>query len=118
MAEDKDAGVNGDVYYSLGAEHSSKFTIDATSGQVSTTTRLRGEVGALYRLTVVAHDRGSPAKSSTGFVEVRTSSAQVASLHFDNSSYTVNIPEHSPVDTVITKVCGSVENLWYFPIML
>ena len=108
VAEDKDAGVNGEIYYGLGADHSSEFSIDATSGEISTSTRLRGEVGALYRLTVLAHDRGSPSKSSTGFVEVRTSSAQVASLHFENSSYTVYIPEHAPVDTVITKVGNNV----------
>ena len=106
VAEDKDAGVNGVIYYSL-ADHNAEFDIDAASGEITTATRLRGEVGALYRLTVVAHDRGSPSKSSTGFVEVRTSSAQVASLHFENSTYSVYIPEHSDVDTVITKVCGS-----------
>ena len=104
VADDKDLGANGDIYYSL-ADHNDEFSIDAASGEISTSSRLRGEIGALYRLTVVAHDRGSPnPKSSTGFVEVRTSSAQVASLHFDNSTYTVYIPEHSPVDFDITKV--------------
>ena len=103
VAEDKDAGVNGAIYYSL-ADHNAEFHVDPSSGEITTLTRLRGEVGALYRLTVVAHDRGTPSKTSTGFVEVRTSSAQVASLHFENSTYTVYIPEHSAVDTVITKV--------------
>ena len=107
VAEDKDSGVNGAIYYSLSDHNAAEFSIDASTGEITTATRLRGEVGALYRLTVVAHDRGTPSKSSTGFVEVRTSSTQVASLHFDNSSYTVYIPEHSPVDTVITKV-------WFF----
>ena len=103
VAEDKDLGANGDIYYSLGDDNS-QFSIEAATGQISTSSRLSGEPGAAYRVTVVAHDRGSPPKSSTGFVEVRTSSAHVASLHFDNSTYAVYIPEHSPVDSVITKV--------------
>ena len=42
VAEDKDAGANGDIYYSLSPSDHALFDIDAATGQISTKARLTG----------------------------------------------------------------------------
>ncbi|CAL4132582.1 unnamed protein product, partial [Meganyctiphanes norvegica] len=61
-ASDPDKGKNKKVVYSI--EGNSIFTIDSDSGIVSATQSLDRESQAMYNITVLATDRGTPPLAS------------------------------------------------------
>lgn len=79
MADDPDAGSNGEVKYSLaevdveGAEGGGAvpFAVDAHSGWVTTTAALDRETRAEYRLALTARDAGAQARVARGSLVVR-----------------------------------------------
>lgn len=76
MADDPDAGSNGEVRFALGegegaATEGLPFAVEAETGWVRTTRALDRETRAEYRVPLLATDGGAPARSARGTLVVR-----------------------------------------------
>lgn len=71
FARDLDAGLNGEIEYSLTDNPSSKFLkIGRTTGVIQTARELDRETLDFLRFSVVATDKGDPPMSSDTLVEI------------------------------------------------
>ncbi|XP_063241640.1 protein dachsous [Bacillus rossius redtenbacheri] len=106
-AHDADQGANSEVVYSLVNEPAGgKFRINPTSGAVSAASSLAPDSGRLFRLRVLARDKGNPPQSSTGLVEIRVGDGPEAGarLHFQNSTYRAQLEEGAARGTEVLQV--------------
>lgn len=107
-ATDADYGTNAEIVYSLveGSKFWTKFRINPNTGALSATQSLASENGKLIHLEVLARDKGNPPQSATGLIELRVGDMPegTATLHFQNSSYTVSLMENAPVGKEILQV--------------
>lgn len=105
-ARDADLGPNGEVTYALGegGKFAGLFRVHPSTGVVSATSSL--SQGGLYRLEVIARDKGEPALGASGLVEIRVgeSSLERPALKFQNESYDVVVQENSPPGTDIAQL--------------
>nr|XP_022911091.1 cadherin-related tumor suppressor [Onthophagus taurus] len=71
-ASDRDQGTNGSVTYNLHPivqqKYPDTFSLDSSTGQLTTTSKLDREKISLYEVGVVAKDQGVPQRSSTATV--------------------------------------------------
>lgn len=102
-ATDTDADDNGRIRYSFSTA-SQFFKIDSTTGVVKTRSLLGPAAAEVHRLNVLAVDQGSPAKSSTGLVEIHVGSALGGILRFTNLTYNVHITEGARFGEHLTRV--------------
>ncbi|KAJ3658411.1 hypothetical protein Zmor_010149 [Zophobas morio] len=97
-AKDADQGTNSEIVYSLVNDGSySKFRINPNTGILTATQSLASENGKVVHINILATDKGNPPRSSTGLVEIIVGDILEGApqLRFQNSSYLVNIPEHT-----------------------
>ncbi|XP_047675338.1 protocadherin alpha-C2-like isoform X4 [Tachysurus fulvidraco] len=108
-AVDPDIGVNSiKTYYLSDSDH---FSIEIQTGRDgSKFTDLilkkpldREEVG-VHNLILTAVDGGVPARSGTASIIVRVLDTNDNAPHFDKDSYTINIPENSPIGSLVVKL--------------
>ncbi|KAE9550699.1 hypothetical protein FO519_006082, partial [Halicephalobus sp. NKZ332] len=105
FATDSDEGENGNIVYSLEDGEGSKFLqIDPDSGVISTRTKLDREEKSLFRINVIATDKGSPPKSSQALVEVIVIDVNDNSPKFEEKFYNFTVLENTTIPTVIGKV--------------
>lgn len=102
-AADADEEDNGRLRYSFSTA-SQYFKIDSVSGEVKTRSLLGPAAADVHRLNVLAVDLGSPAKSSTGLVEIRVGSALGGILRFTNLTYNVHIMEGAQYGEQLMRV--------------
>ena len=100
-ASDNDSGINREVVFSLDPPNS-QFSLNSTSGELTVAATLDRESIAGYNLTVVATDRGSPPLSSNVTVRITVLDINDNAPRFDQSEYTIHIPEDFAVDSVVT----------------
>ncbi|XP_040218004.1 protocadherin-15 isoform X2 [Rana temporaria] len=102
-ATDPDAGVNGQVRYSL-ANLNNIFRI-TTNGSIYTSVKLDREVRDTYELTVEATD-SAPAdpRRSTITLTITVTDIDDNSPVFTNTSYSVSVPENMLPGTVFLQV--------------
>ncbi|XP_053960463.1 protein dachsous [Anastrepha ludens] len=99
-ATDVDVGMNGEVLYSLGnnADEATrnKFRINPNTGVVSTTQSLASESGRLLHIEVVARDKGNPARTAFGLIELRVGDVAIGTpvLRFQNDTYRLKFREN------------------------
>jgi hypothetical protein len=64
------------------------------------------ESGKLFHLEVLARDKGNPPQSATGLIEIKVGESPegAATLRFQNSSYTVHLPENAPIGREVAQV--------------
>lgn len=86
---------------------STHFAIDERTGVITNKQRLDFESSPEYNFTLVAHDAGIPPLSSTAQVTVTLINVNDQSPVFASKSYTTQIPEHSPVGTVVLTVSAT-----------
>lgn len=106
-AEDQDEGTNADIVFSFVNEPSSnKFRINPNTGIVTAASSLAMESGKLFHLEVLARDKGNPPQSATGLIEIKVGESPegAATLRFQNSSYTVQLPENAPIGREVAQV--------------
>ncbi len=102
LAFDADTGVNGEIMYSIiSGDPIGKFTIDPTSG-VITTTRPLFENENIF-LSVLASDRGLPPLSSSVEVNITIILVNNPPVFFP-ASYSANISVHTPIGTTVLRV--------------
>uniref|UniRef100_A0A8C9WMA7 Protocadherin-16 n=1 Tax=Scleropages formosus TaxID=113540 RepID=A0A8C9WMA7_SCLFO len=110
-ATDQDFGVSGEVEYRIIAgDPDGDFHLDSRSGVLATSRPLDQESRSKYMLTVVAQDHGSPSLSGTATVEVTILDVNDNSPKFEQSSYTVEIPEDASVGSLVLEVTATDED--------
>ncbi|NXB75958.1 PCD15 protein, partial [Donacobius atricapilla] len=101
-ATDADAGVNGQVHYSL-ANFNNLFRI-TSNGSIYTAVKLNREVRDYYELIVEATDGAVDPRRSTLTLAVKVLDIDDNSPVFTNASYTVCVPENLPPGTVFLQL--------------
>ncbi|XP_063020148.1 protocadherin-15 isoform X1 [Melospiza melodia melodia] len=101
-ATDADAGVNGQVHYSL-ANFKNLFRI-TSNGSIYTAVKLNREVRDHYELIVEATDGAVDPRRSTITLAIKVLDIDDNSPVFTNASYTVCVPENLPPGTVFLQL--------------
>ncbi|NWS31998.1 PCD15 protein, partial [Polioptila caerulea] len=101
-ATDADAGVNGQVHYSL-ANFNNLFRI-TSNGSIYTAVKLNREVRDSYELIVEATDGAPDPRRSTLTLAIKVLDIDDNSPVFTNASYTVCVPENLPPGTVFLQL--------------
>ncbi|XP_007470377.1 PREDICTED: protocadherin-15, partial [Lipotes vexillifer] len=101
-ATDADAGINGQVHYSLG-NFNNLFRI-TSNGSIYTRVKLNREVRDYYELVVVATDGAVHPRHSTLTLAIRVLDIDDNSPVFTNSTYTVVVEENLPAGTSFLQV--------------
>uniref|UniRef100_A0A1I8NR21 Protocadherin-like wing polarity protein stan n=1 Tax=Stomoxys calcitrans TaxID=35570 RepID=A0A1I8NR21_STOCA len=105
-ASDPDIGLNGRIKYLLSDRdvEDGSFVVDPTSGTIRTNKNLDRESVAIYHLTAIAVDKGSPAMSSTVEVQIRLEDVNDSPPTFPSDKITLYVPENSPVGSVVGEI--------------
>ncbi|XP_021237554.1 protocadherin-15 isoform X1 [Numida meleagris] len=101
-ATDPDAGVNGQVHYSL-ANFRNLFRI-TSNGSIYTAVKLNREVRDYYELIVEATDGAVDPRRSTLTLAIKVLDIDDNSPVFTNASYAVSVPENLPPGTVFLQI--------------
>ncbi|XP_061229803.1 protocadherin-15 isoform X1 [Neopsephotus bourkii] len=101
-ATDPDAGVNGQVHYSL-ANFNNLFRI-TSNGSIYTAVKLNREVRDYYELIVEATDGAVDPRRSILTLAIKVLDIDDNSPVFTNASYTVCVPENLPPGTVFLQI--------------
>ncbi|NWZ92080.1 PCD15 protein, partial [Nesospiza acunhae] len=101
-ATDADAGVNGQVHYSL-ANFNNLFRI-TSNGSIYTAVKLNRELRDHYDLVVEATDGAVDPRRSTLTLAITVLDIDDNSPVFTNASYTVCVPENLPPGTVFLQL--------------
>ncbi|XP_028459003.1 protocadherin-15 isoform X1 [Perca flavescens] len=101
-ATDSDAGVNGQVRYRI-VNHPDLFIISA-NGSIYTRVPLDRELRSQYELVVEASDGAVDPRRTALTLLIQITDIDDNSPVFSQQTYTVNVPENSPVGTVILKL--------------
>ena len=113
-AVDHDQGTNGSISYMFDGEMDQRypgiFAIDASTGRVTTKTKLDREVMPEYEIRVVARDHGNPPLSSTAVVILRVLDANDNSPEFYPQQYLVALVETARVGTAVVTVTATDED--------
>ena len=101
----------GQLTYSIESvqpgNHSDAFSIDLTSGLISTADVLDREMIDSYVITVKATDGGKPSRHGFTSVMVNVTDTNDNPPVFNSSSVTAVISEASPVSTFVTKITAT-----------
>ncbi|XP_012872525.1 PREDICTED: protocadherin-15 isoform X2 [Dipodomys ordii] len=101
-ATDPDAGINGQVYYSLG-NFNNLFRI-TSNGSIYTAVKLNREVRDYYELVVVATDGAVHPRHSTLTLAIKVLDIDDNSPVFTNTTYTVVVEENLPAGTKFLQI--------------
>ncbi|XP_026535897.1 protocadherin-15 [Notechis scutatus] len=101
-ATDPDAGINGQVHYSL-ANFNNVFRI-TSNGSIYTSVKLNREKKDYYELIAEATDGAVDARRTTLTLGIRVLDIDDNSPVFTNASYTVSIPESLAPGTVFLRL--------------
>nr|XP_015202388.1 PREDICTED: protocadherin-15 isoform X4 [Lepisosteus oculatus] len=101
-ARDPDAGVNGQVHYTL-VNLNGIFKINS-NGSIYTVVPLDREARGQYDLIVEASDGAVDPRRTTITLSIRVLDIDDNSPVFSQSSYTVSLPENSPAGTVFLRL--------------
>uniref|UniRef100_A0A8C2VS46 Protocadherin related 15 n=1 Tax=Chinchilla lanigera TaxID=34839 RepID=A0A8C2VS46_CHILA len=101
-ATDPDAGINGQVHYSLG-NFNNLFRI-TSNGSIYTAVKLNREVRDYYELIVVATDGAVHPRHSTLTLAIKVLDIDDNSPVFTNSTYTVVVEENLPAGTTFLQI--------------
>ncbi|XP_039746236.1 fat-like cadherin-related tumor suppressor homolog [Pararge aegeria] len=104
MADDPDAGSNGEVRFALLADAPLPFAVDAHSGWVTTTAPLDREARAEYRVALEARDAGAPALASRGSLVVRVLDYNDCAPRFAQSTHAAAVREDAAPGTVLLRL--------------
>ncbi|XP_060800580.1 fat-like cadherin-related tumor suppressor homolog isoform X2 [Amyelois transitella] len=106
MAEDPDAGSNGEVRFSLAAEGegADAFSVDPYTGWVSTARELDREARAEHRLALLASDAGEPRRLTRGTLVVRLVDYNDCPPQFTQEEYDAEVREDAAGGTVVARL--------------
>lgn len=105
QATDPDVGANGQVGYRI-INHPDLFVISA-NGSIYTKVPLDRELRSQYDLVVEASDGAVDPRRTTLTLSIQVTDIDDSSPVFSQQNYMVNVPENTPVGTVILKLIVS-----------
>lgn len=105
-ATDQDIGLNGRVRYTLSDKdkEDGSFVVDPTSGIIRTNKGLDRESVAVYHLSAIGIDKGTPSMSSTVEVQIRLEDINDSPPTFEADKIILYVPENSPVGSVVGEI--------------
>uniref|UniRef100_A0A8C2W4Z1 Protocadherin-16 n=1 Tax=Chinchilla lanigera TaxID=34839 RepID=A0A8C2W4Z1_CHILA len=107
-ARDPDQGTNGQVTYSLApGTHTRWFSIDPTSGVITTATSLDYELEPQPQVIVVATDGGLPPLASSATVSVALQDVNDNEPQFQRTFYNASLPEGTQPGTCFLQVTAT-----------
>ena len=110
-AIDRDQGTNGSVSYIFNEDveqnYPGIFSLDSSTGRVTTRSKLDREAMPQYDITVEARDRGIPPLSSTATVRLTVLDVNDNSPEFYPQQYFVAITEDNPLGSSILQVSAT-----------
>ena len=92
FAVDPDASENGTVFYSLDSSVEDTFSLNSSTGRITTLTRLDYERQAQYQFTVTASDMGTPPQVSVVTVLLRLINFNDECPRFENPVFIAELP--------------------------
>uniref|UniRef100_A0A671X6W0 Protocadherin-15 n=1 Tax=Sparus aurata TaxID=8175 RepID=A0A671X6W0_SPAAU len=110
VATDPDAGVNGQVRYRI-VNHPDLFIISA-NGSIYTRVPLDRELRNQYDLVVEASDGAVDPRRTMLTLSVQVTDIDDNSPVFSQETYLVNVPENSPVGTLVLKLSAVDSDLF------
>ncbi|MBN3305853.1 PCD20 protein, partial [Amia calva] len=96
LATDADSEIRGEVFYLMGPDAPSIFTVDKATGVLTVSTSLDREEKEKYRFTVRAVDRGLPRKEAIATVVITVLDRNDNSPRFINKDFSFFVPENFP----------------------
>ena len=113
LATDPDAGENGTIFYTLEDSVQETFSLNSSTGRLTTMARLDYERQAQYQFTVTASDMGNPPQASVVTVLLRLVNFDDECPRFENPVFIAELP-YDPdagmvpnVDMVIVSVMAT-----------
>lgn len=106
QATDPDAGANGQVGYRI-INHPDLFLI-SENGSIYTKVPLDRELRSQYDLVVEASDEAVVPRRTTLTLSIKVTDIDDNSPVFSQQNYVVNVPENSPVGTIVLKLNVSI----------
>ncbi|XP_072319756.1 protocadherin-23 [Eucyclogobius newberryi] len=117
QASDPDLGQNGTIRYSIqetticfvcsGEDDRGRFTIDSVTGAISATQVLDREETPNYTLTVLAHDHGPSALSSSTQIHIVLLDQNDNAPAFPHKAYQASIDEGLPAGSAVLRLAAS-----------
>uniref|UniRef100_H3C5M5 Protocadherin-15 n=1 Tax=Tetraodon nigroviridis TaxID=99883 RepID=H3C5M5_TETNG len=108
-ATDPDAGPNGQIGYRI-INHPDLFLI-SENGSIYTKVRLDRELQSHYDLVVEASDGAVDPRRTTLTLSIQVTDIDDNSPVFSQQNYVVNVPENSPVGTVVLNLSATDADL-------
>lgn len=108
-ATDKDAGRNGQIYYTFknGYDGDGDFIIDSTQGAIRTNKKLDRERVSSYELIAYAVDRGSNPMSASVVIDINIEDVNDNKPMFEAQEIRVSILENSPIGSTVAKLTAN-----------
>ena len=107
-ASDRDIGNNAAVLYSIVEDSSDgKFSLNATSGELSVEEELNFETAPIYQLRVEARDGGQPPRTDDATIFLLVTDVNDNVPVFTQTSYSANLSESAPVNSFVVTVSAS-----------
>ena len=103
-ATDKDGSYNQITYSILPGDDSASFSLNSTTGLITSATQLDRESQDKYVLTVQATDNGKPGRTAEVTVVVNILDSNDQQPEFSKPSYNSTIPENVPIGTTVLTV--------------
>uniref|UniRef100_A0A7I4YNL8 Cadherin domain containing protein n=1 Tax=Haemonchus contortus TaxID=6289 RepID=A0A7I4YNL8_HAECO len=105
FARDLDAGVNGEILYSLAeGEGHDLLSINTKSGVIQTAAPLDRETQSLIRLDVIATDNGDPPRKSSALVEIGITDVNDNAPIFEQEIYNISVMENATLPATIARL--------------
>ncbi|MBN3320699.1 PCD16 protein, partial [Atractosteus spatula] len=105
MAQDADQGENGRVSYRIQAGNAGgRFSLNPNTGSLSILKALDREEQALFNLTIVAEDHGTPQHSTTQLLSVQVIDVNDEAPWFAKTEFEAQISENQRAGTSILTV--------------
>ncbi|XP_067443425.1 cadherin EGF LAG seven-pass G-type receptor 2 isoform X2 [Thunnus thynnus] len=108
-ATDRDAGLNGRVFYTFqgGEDGDGDFIIESTSGIVRTLRRLDRENVPVYSLQAFAVDKGVPALKTPINIQVTILDVNDNPPVFEKDEFDIMVEENSPIGVVVAHISAT-----------
>ncbi|XP_055064438.2 protocadherin-16 [Misgurnus anguillicaudatus] len=103
-AKDPDEGENGTIFYSLSGSRAERFSLNANTGELRSSSPLRRAEKAEYSFTVTATDRGAPSQSSSTALVIQVIGSTRTPPKPNTLTMTLNSVEGAKPGSVIGSV--------------
>ncbi|CAG6000189.1 unnamed protein product [Menidia menidia] len=105
QAKDPDEGENGTIFYTLSGPRAERFSLNAVTGELHSSSPLSHSERAEYSLTVTATDRGLPPRSASCSLTIQVVPINRLTTKTNSHSLSFNSVEEASPGSVVGSVC-------------